>query len=99
VRPVFLTLEADEDLAQIWMHIAITAHHPLAATRLIEKIAKRYAILSEHPYAGVACDELLLHMRALTAGSYCIFYRVSPERIEILRILHTARNLSAIFES
>ena len=97
VRKVFRSAQASRDMLQIWRHIA--KDNPIAADKVLKHLQQRYIILADHPYAGESCHELLPQMRALTAGSYRIFYRVSPERVEILRILHTARNLSAIFES
>ena len=97
MRKILRSAQASRDLIHIWKHIA--KDNPIAADNVLKHLQQRSLILAEHPYAGVACDELALNMRSLTEGRYRIFYRVTPERIEILRILHTARHLPGLFES
>lgn len=44
--------------------------------------------LVDAPHRGVAVDAVRLGYRHLRAGSHVIFYRISGETIEIVRILH-----------
>ncbi len=49
--------------------------------------------LEEFPRMGNACGDIRPGLRCLAEGSYLIFYRVLPQKIHILRILHAARDL------
>jgi len=44
-------------------------------------------------------DELADGLRSFPVGRYVIFYRPIPKGIEIVRVLHGARDLDAIFRS
>lgn len=37
-------------------------------------------------------------LRSFAAGRYIIFYRVLAEEVEILRVIHSARDIERIFE-
>lgn len=41
-------------------------------------------------------DDLLPGVRAWAVGDYLIFYRIEPDAVEILRILHGARDLDEL---
>jgi len=92
---VIRTRLADEDLLEIWSYIA--QNNIDAADRLFEKIDKKCQLLAETPKASVRRDDLVPGLLCLIEGNYLIFYRILGETIEILRILHGARNLKAIF--
>ncbi|WP_460200207.1 type II toxin-antitoxin system RelE/ParE family toxin [Scytonema sp. NUACC21] len=67
------------------------------ADRVLEKLEQRCDRLSANPELGVRRDELLAGMRCLIEGNYCIFYRITDDAIQILRILHGARDFPSIF--
>jgi toxin ParE1/3/4 len=92
---VVRTRLADEDLLEIWLYIA--QNNIDAADRLLEKIDKKCQLLTDSPRVGVRRDDLALGVFCLIEGKYLIFYRIINETVEILRILHGARNLKAIF--
>jgi toxin ParE1/3/4 len=46
------------------------------------------AIVTENPRRGVACDEIRSGYRKLLAGSHILFFRVSANRVVVVRILH-----------
>lgn len=52
-----------------------------------------------HPLSGRLRNELLQDMRSFSSGSYVIFYDVIPDGIEVVRVLHGARDFHAIFTS
>ena len=56
-------------------------------------------MLANHPDAGRRHDELGADVRAFPVSSYLICYRVDVEGLQILRILHTSRDIKAdLFE-
>lgn len=91
-----LTDQATQDLEGIWRYIA--ADNRGAADRLVDKLIAESSLLADHPTMGRTRDELLAGARSFGVGNYLIFYRVISEGIAVIRILHGARDLQAIFE-
>jgi toxin ParE1/3/4 len=56
-------------------------------------------LLAEQPNIGRVRDELAKDMRSFPLGRYVIFYVVLPNGIEVVRVLHGARDLAVIFQS
>lgn len=77
------------DLEAIALYVA--TDNPRAALALIEAIERRLRQLCEHPYSGLLREDIAPGVRHLVAGRYLAFYRVTPETVEVLRILHGAR--------
>jgi toxin ParE1/3/4 len=94
VLAILRTDRADEDLIAIWLHIAQDS--PAAADRALDAIQRRWQQLAQHPYSGIARDDIGPGIRHLVAGQYLTLYRVSGSGIEIVRILHGRRAISPI---
>lgn len=92
---VIHTRKAREDLIAIWSYIA--ADNPAAADRVLDAIDRCCARLSENPQLGPARSDIAPELRYFPVRSYLIFYREVPSGVEIVRILHGARNLRGIF--
>jgi toxin ParE1/3/4 len=92
---VIHTRQARDDLLSIWSYIA--ADNPSAADRLLDTIDRRCAALAENPKLGPARPDIAAELRYFPVGSYLIFYREVSEGVEIVRVLHGARNVRAIF--
>lgn len=86
---------AEADLDGIWLYIA--EDNPAAADRMIRKIFKSIAQITKTPFIGRTREELLPHIRSLSVTPYIIFYRPLPKVIEIVRVLHGARDIDEIF--
>lgn len=91
------TAEAENDLLSIWRYIA--EDKPQAATRLLRTIDEKCALLAENPQLGSARPDIALELRYFTVGSYLILYREVSNEVEIVRVLHGARNLNTIFHT
>jgi toxin ParE1/3/4 len=89
------TAEAEHDLLSIWRYIA--EDNPAAATRLLLSIDEKCTLLADNPQLGPARPDIAPDLRYFTAGNYLILYRELSDSVEIVRVLHGARNLSAIF--
>ncbi len=89
-----LSAAAQGDLEDRWLHIA--RDNPRAADRLLDTIEKKLAVLAKHPHLGRRCDELGPNLHRFPAGSCVIFYPIETKHIEIVRILHSARDIEAI---
>src|SRR4051794_38870792 len=87
--------EADSDIYSIANHIA--ADNLEAALRWLDTIDEKLARLAEFPGLGPARDELAPGLRSFPVGNYIIAYRRINDGIEVVRVLHGARELRRIF--
>jgi toxin ParE1/3/4 len=90
-----LTDESEQDLADIWAYIA--AENQRAADLFLRKVLAKLRTLAEFPRSGRARDELAAGLRSIPIGNYVAFYRPAPHGIDIVRILHGARDLPKFF--
>lgn len=83
---------ARADQSAIWLHIA--EDRIAAADRQVDRLAEAFGILADYPDAGRTRTELDTPLRAFPVDQYLIFYRVSPESLDVVRILHAARDIT-----
>jgi len=91
-----LTPEAAKDLDEITDFIA--ADDPTAADRLFDSIQAKCQALAEMPGMGRGREEFAPNLRSSHVGKYIIFYRPEDEGIEVIRVVHGARDLPRLFE-
>ena len=65
--------------------------------RFLELIRTKCEMLAQHPLAGEARPELGANLRAFPVGNYIIFYRPDSDGIEVVRVLHGARDIPKQF--
>ena len=101
--PLRTSLQAEADLLD---HYILLGRGSLAvAERLLDAAERAYNRIAQHPHVGVACDELAPHLAGMRRWgipefrSYLIFYREASGLVEILRVLHGARDLEAVFDA
>jgi toxin ParE1/3/4 len=87
--------KAAADLEDIWFYIA--TDNVEAAERVIRQIYEAEDRLAAFPESGRTRPELGSDIKSWAVGSYIIFYRIGPSAVEILRILHGARDLGEVF--
>jgi toxin ParE1/3/4 len=87
---------ASSDLRGIWL--CIGPDNPEAASKLVRAIVSRFPRLASMPEMGRRRDELSEGLRSFPVSRYVIFYQLTENGIEIIRILHGARDLPAMFE-
>jgi toxin ParE1/3/4 len=90
-----LSQDARADLRAIWSFIA--ADSTRAADRFIDRLGEKFVLLAARPELGRRLDELEPGIRRLPVGAYLIFYRHDARGIEIVRVLHGARNIEQLF--
>ena len=54
----------------------------------LESIKGQFWALTEQPLIGIDRSELLPNARSLSLESHTLFYRVTPNTVEIIRVLH-----------
>ena len=85
------TSRARRDLLDLWLDIA--ADNPAAADRVYDRIEARIEILKGFPEAGAPRPELAADARFLVEPPYLILYRLVPEGVQIVRVVHGARHI------
>lgn len=91
-----LTPEASRDLDEIYDYIA--QNNPGAAARVIEKIERRCQQLANLLLMGASCEHLSPGLRQSPVGKYIIFYRPAADGVEVIRVLHGARDIPSLFQ-
>jgi toxin ParE1/3/4 len=87
---------AGADLIEIWSYIADDS--VANADAFIDRLYETLQVLGRQPGSGRRREELAPGMQSFPYGRYVIFYRAATDGIEIVRILHGARDFESIFE-
>jgi len=86
---------AAADILDIWDHIA--EHSLDQADRWIDKLDEKFGILATQPLMGRAREELAADLRSFPFGRYVIFYMPVQDGHDVVRVLHSARDVDAAF--
>jgi toxin ParE1/3/4 len=93
---VRLSLAASRDLEEIEDYIS--RDNPDAAVRLILLVREKCGLLSQQPGMGRDRSDVLSGLRGFPLGNYVIFYRPATDGIEVVRVLHGARDIPELFD-
>lgn len=85
---------AIRDVDEIWEWIA--AEDVAAADRWIRHIVEATDRLTDFPNSGAPRPELAPGARSVAVGRYIVLYRVGPDSVDIVRVVHGARELSKL---
>lgn len=96
-RRVLRTAEANQDLLEIWVYLAENSLE--TADRFLEELGEKSQALAEFPGMGRARPELAPGLRSFPVGRYVLFYLPAAEGIEVVRVLHGARDIQPPFFS
>ena len=86
---------AESDAVEIWAYIA--EDNPAAADGLLDRFDSVFRTLAAQPHLGKTIPRLGPNLRFLPVGAYLAFYRPFEDGVEIVRILHSARDVTAEF--
>lgn len=89
------TVQAEEDLIEIWIYIA--QDNPGAADRVLNEIEQRFYALADNPLMGRLRPDIAPELRYFAVGKYLILYRTIPDGVQIVRVIHGARDLPSLF--
>lgn len=87
--------QAKTDLDEIWLFIA--QDNLEAADQFHDLLFSKFLTLAKQPLMGRARDDIRPSIRAFPVGNYVIFYRDTLEFVEVVRVLHGARDIESIF--
>ena len=92
MTPVVISDAARIDLDDIWFYIA--SDSPANADRFLDRLVDvATGTLAAAPLSGREREEFGDGLRSLPVENYLIFYRVRDGAVEVLRIIHGARDL------
>jgi toxin ParE1/3/4 len=87
---------AIRDVDEIWTWIA--AEDFAAAERWAWSIVEATDRLVDFPNSGTPRPDLASGVRSIVVGRYLVLYRVGPDSVDIVRVVHGARDLSGLLE-
>ena len=95
MKPFVFTRLAQQDLGEIWNFIALETIE--AADRTIESLEKAAFRLAKNPGIGQLREELAANQyRFFLVYPFLIVYRYQSNPLQIIRVLHGARNASNV---
>jgi toxin ParE1/3/4 len=86
---------AERDLNGIWDFIAENSQ--TAATRFVNRIEEQCRLLVDNPIMGRPRPEFGPDVRSYTWSNYLIYYAPVDDGLEIMRVVHGARNIQELF--
>lgn len=86
---------AQADILEIWDYI--TDDNPAAADRRVDQLDAQFRLLATQPKMDRARNELAADVRSFPVGRYVVFYVPLDAGIDVVRVLHSARDIDAIF--
>lgn len=90
---VHWTDNAIDHLSNIYEYIALNS--PTYARRMVDRITRRSEQISEFPLSGRKVPEYeSKDLRELYEKPYRIIYRIKPDQIDVIAVIHGARLLS-----
>ena len=94
---LFVSRRAEEELRQIWRHIA--AENAGAADRLLLRIDDKLQVLRDFPGMGTLRDDIRPGFRMLVEGNYLLLYEHDSvnDSVELIAIVDGRRDLSELF--
>lgn len=92
---VTLRPRARVDIAEIWQYIVEDSE--AQADAFIDRFDSQFHLLSLQPRLGRRRDELVTGLHSFPFEQYVIFYTAVKNGIELVRVLHSARDVATQF--
>lgn len=86
-----------DDLVAIWDYLA--KHSVGSADKVVARINDRIHQLADFPKSGEAQPQFGNQCRRVIVGNYLVFYDLYSDQIEVLRVLHAAREIEDLTTS
>jgi toxin ParE1/3/4 len=96
MRYLDISEDAKAELREARRYIA--KDNPRAAARFRAAMVQRWQTLRRFPEMGPLRPKLGPGFRTFVVGNYLIVYRVAAESIEIVRLLHGARDIDTLLK-
>ncbi len=86
---------AETDILEIWHFIADDSLDE--ADRWIDRLDDKLRLWASQPLMGRAREELAPGLRSLPFGRYVVFFMPLPDGLDVVRVLHSARDVDDAF--
>jgi toxin ParE1/3/4 len=83
------------DVREILDYIALDK--PDAAVTFVERLETFCQGLADRPTSGTGCSHLAPELRCVSFGRYVVYFRPANVGIEVVRIIHGARDAERLF--
>lgn len=93
---VYVSRRAETDLLEIWNYIA--QDNATAADRQLRDIAASCQRLADYPGISLARPDIGAGCRSWPVGAYLVLHRPIDDGVEIIRVVHGAREIDDFFE-
>jgi len=74
----------------------IAADNIDAALRFYDEVDRLLHLIARHPRIGEVVEHLAPGLRRCTLDDYLVFYRLLEDQIELVRVLHGAREIDRL---
>ncbi len=91
----YIADRARADLAEVWLYVA--RDRPGAADPLYDRLMRHFDVLAANPEMGEDCSKLAIGLRRTSVGNYVVLFRPRSDRVEIVRVIHGARDVEEEF--
>lgn len=87
--------KAREDLKNIWLY-SYEQWGEAQADQYFDELSDGIDSLRNNPRIGRACDYIRTGYRKYPINKHVVFYRITSDRIEIIRVLHSRMDAEGI---
>lgn len=91
----FITNMAEIDMGEISDYISLD--NPFAALKWHDNMVSQFELIAEFPHIGVAKSKRRPDLRSFPVKNYMVLYQIKSKTVEIVRILHGARDWKRLF--
>ena len=90
-----ISTEAIRDMEQILDYLA--QNNMRAGEKFLEEFSQKCRYLAQFPLMGRSYREIRPYLRGLPMNKYIIFYRLTEQGLEIMRVVKGERDLEILF--
>jgi toxin ParE1/3/4 len=87
---------AAQDIAEIWEFIADDSFE--RADAWVDRLEATLKLLATQPKMGRVREDLYPSLRSFPFGRYVVFYAGLADGIDVVRVLHSGRDVASEFE-
>ena len=95
-RRIEFAERALSDLEEIWIYFSETSEK--TADKILRQITEKFPKLLNFPEMGKERNDLLIGLRSFPTGKFIIFYQRNDSGIEIVRVVHSSRDIQQVFD-
>ena len=95
-RRIEFAERALSDLEEIWVYYSEVSEKTVE--KILRQITEKFPKLLNFPEMGRERNELLIGLRSFPTGKFIIFYQETDFGIEIVRVVHSSRDIQQVFD-